>query len=180
MARIRPMILLPPAIFAVLGALFFIGLGRDDPDGLPSALVGREAPPVQVTALPRGILPDDAALRADGVKLVNFWASWCPPCRAEHPQLEDIAAMGVPIHGINHKDRPDDALKFLDELGDPFVTLGADANGRMGIDWGVYGLPETFVVDGSGKVVLRFAGPITREVLQNTILPAIRAAESGG
>jgi cytochrome c biogenesis protein CcmG/thiol:disulfide interchange protein DsbE len=112
------------------------------------------------------------------VKLVNFWASWCAPCRVEHPKLEELAAEGLPIYGVNYKDEPDKALAFLAELGDPYAGIGADAGGRMGLDWGLYGVPETFVIDGDGTVVLRFAGPITQSVLDTTIRPAIEAAQA--
>jgi cytochrome c biogenesis protein CcmG/thiol:disulfide interchange protein DsbE len=110
------------------------------------------------------------------VKLVNFWASWCAPCRAEHPILSELAAQGITVHGVNYKDDPAKAQAFLAELGNPYATIGADPAGRTAIDWGLYGVPETFVIDGSGTVVLRFAGPITRQELDRKILPAIRKA----
>lgn len=176
MASTRWLMFVPPAIFGALAGLFYAGMFRDDPDTLPSAMVGRQAPAVQVTALGTGPLTDDALLRAPGVKMVNFWASWCAPCRAEHPMLAELAAEGIPIHGINYKDDPAKAMGFLAELGDPFATMGADATGRMALNWGVYGVPETYVIDGEGRVVLRFAGPITRAELERTIRPALEAA----
>lgn len=118
----------------------------------------------------------DETLREPGVKLVNYWASWCAPCRVEHPLLQVLADEGVPIYGINYKDDPAKALAFLQELGDPYTGLGADERGRTALDWGLYGVPETYVIDGQGRVVLRFAGPITRSVLENRIRPAIAAA----
>ena len=124
-----------------------------------------------------GRAPFDASILADGeVKIVNYWASWCAPCRIEHPQLMQLADEGLPIYGINYKDDSAKALAFLDELGDPYVAVGADRAGRVAIDWGVYGVPETFVIDGDGKVVLRFAGPVTGTILENRIRPAIAAA----
>ena len=176
MARVSPLMLLPPAIFAGLAAMFVLGMSREDPDALPSALKGRQAPAVVVTQL--GDLPvfSDADLRDGEVKLVNFWASWCAPCRAEHPNLERLKDEGITIYGVNYKDKPAAAMRFLNELGNPFAAIGADDSGRMGIDWGLYGVPETFVIDGEGKVVLRFAGPITERTLEGEIYPAIEAA----
>lgn len=172
----KVLILLPPLLFLALAGLFWAGMQREDPTALPSALQGQAAPPLSLT--PLADLPplSDDILRAPGVKLVNFWASWCAPCRAEHPILVEIAAQGVPIHGVNYKDDPAKAQAFLAELGNPFTTIGADATGRSAIDWGLYGVPETFVIDGNGTVVLRFAGPITRQELERKIQPAIDKA----
>ena len=114
-----------------------------------------------------------------GVKLVNYWASWCAPCRVEHPHLEALAEEGVTIYGVNYKDQPGNALGFLEELGDPYTAIGADPNGRMALDWGLYGVPETYVIDGEGRVVLRFPGPITERVLEGQIRPAIEKARGG-
>ena len=176
MAKVSPLMILPPVIFAGLAVLFIWGMGREDPDALPSALEGRQAPAVVVTQL--GELPvfADADLRDGEVKLVNFWASWCAPCRVEHPNLEELAGEGVTIYGVNYKDKPEAARRFLNELGNPYAAIGADESGRMGIDWGLYGVPETFVIDGDGNIVLRFAGPVTERVLQSDILPAMKEA----
>ena len=176
MAKVSILMILPPVLFAGLAAAFYIGMARDDPDGLPSALTGKPAPAVRGTPLGDTPTFDDATLRAPGVKLVNYWASWCQPCRAEHPILEAMAAQGVPIFGVNYKDDPEKALAFLAELGSPYVGLGADVSGRMALDWGVYGVPETYVIDANGKIVLRFAGPITERALNDTIRPAMAAA----
>ena len=108
--------------------------------------------------------------------MVNYWASWCGPCRAEHPNLELLASEGVTIYGANYKDKPAQALRFLEELGNPYAAIGADESGRMALNWGVYGVPETYVIDGDGNIVLRFAGPITQRALEATIRPAIEAA----
>ncbi|RBI87716.1 DsbE family thiol:disulfide interchange protein [Rhodosalinus halophilus] len=178
MPRVSPLMILPPVLFAALAALFYFGMMREDKDALPSARQGQPAPPVQMVEL-QGKTPfTDADLRKGGVKLVNYWASWCAPCRVEHPHLETLAEEGVPIYGVNYKDDPGKALGFLEELGDPYVAIGADATGRMALDWGVYGVPETYVLDADGTIVLRFAGPITESVLENRIRPAI--AEAGG
>lgn len=174
----KPLILLPPVLFAALAAMFWMGMNRDDPDALPSTLTGKPAPAVQVVALGDAPLLEDATLREPGVKLVNFWASWCAPCRAEHPMLERLAEEGIPIHGVNYKDKAENALGFLEELGNPFTAMGADESGRMGINWGLYGVPETFVIDGDGQIVLRFAGPITAQELERKIRPAIAEASN--
>lgn len=170
------LLFLPPTIFAALLALLYIALSSSDEE-LPSALAGRNAPSLEATVpLRDDPAPDDAALTAPGVKLVNFWASWCGPCRVEHPHLTALAESGVPIIGVNYKDRPESARDFLHKLGDPYTAIGADTSGRTGIDWGLTGVPETFVIDGEGQVTLRHTGPIMPEVLENRLLPAIEAA----
>ncbi|MCX7890456.1 MAG: DsbE family thiol:disulfide interchange protein [Rhodobacteraceae bacterium] len=172
----RWLLFVPVAIMGAILGLFLWGLVAGDPDTLPSALAGRAAPPV--AAAPLGGLRgfSDADLRDGRVKLVNFWASWCAPCRAEHPNLMALAAEGIPIYGINYKDRPEDAMGFLDSLGDPFRAALADLTGRTGIDWGLYGVPETFVIAGDGTVITRFAGPITERALAAEIRPALARA----
>ncbi len=174
--KISYLIFVPPVIFFALAALFMTGLGRENPNGLPSTLIGRSAPVLETT--PLGDLPqiDDALLRAKNVKIVNFWASWCLPCRVEHPNLITLKNQGIQIYGVNYKDEKVNALKFLSDLGNPFAAIGQDFDGRQAIEWGVYGVPETFIIDGNGKIVLRFPGPITKHVLEKTILPAIQKA----
>lgn len=167
------------APLVVAGGFFLMamwGMQRQNPDELPSALVGQSAAAVDVTAL--GDLPvfGQGDLADGRVKIVNFWASWCAPCRAEHPNLMKLKAEGLPIFGVNYKDKPEAALAFLQELGNPFERTGADVTGRMGINWGLYGVPETFVIDGTGKVILRFPGPLTERALEDKIRPALRAA----
>jgi cytochrome c biogenesis protein CcmG/thiol:disulfide interchange protein DsbE len=176
---VKPLMLAPPLVFAGLAALFFVSMQRSDPDQLPSAMEGRAAPAVQVVALGTGPDLTDAMLREPGVKLVNFWASWCAPCRAEHPVLKTLQAEGVTILGVNFKDKPEAALQFLQDLGNPYAAIGADVSGRMGLDWGLYGVPETFVIDGTGKVILRHAGPITPGILEDRIRPALAEAAGG-
>lgn len=176
MAKISPVAIIPPLVFVGLAALFYFNLGRDGANDLPSTMIGRDAPNLQVVDLRNDPAPTQDDLRQSGVKLVNFWASWCAPCRAEHPFLMDMAETGVEIIGINYKDKSPKALAFLDELGDPYAKIGADSEGRTGIDWGVYGIPETFVLDGEGKVLFRHTGPITEQVWQKDILPVIEAA----
>lgn len=176
MAKISPLMIAPPVIFAGLALLFYVGMQRENPDELPSALEGKAAPAVVVTQLGDGTLFKDKDLRGGGVKLVNFWASWCAPCRVEHPNLERLAEEGVTIYGVNYKDNPAKALNFLQELGNPYESMGADAKGRMALNWGLYGVPETYVIDDEGTIIVRFAGPITERVLENTIRPAMEEA----
>lgn len=178
MAKVSPLMMAPPVIFAGLALLFYIGLQRDDPDALPSQIQGDAAPTVAVEPLADKPVFTDANLREGGVKIVNYWASWCAPCRVEHPTLMQLAEEGIAIYGVNYKDQPDNALDFLEELGDPYVAVGADAQGRMALDWGLYGVPETYVIDAEGTVVLRFPGPVTQRVLTETIRPAIEAARA--
>ncbi len=166
----------PPLIFLGLAALFYFGMMRENPDELPSALEGRPAPAVELTTLGQETLFEDKDLREGGVKLVNFWASWCAPCRVEHPNLELLADEGVTIYGVNYKDDPVNALGFLQELGNPYTSHGADTSGRMALNWGLYGVPETYVLDTNGKIILRFAGPITQSILDSKIRPAIEEA----
>lgn len=180
MAKLSPLMLAPPLIFAGLAAMFWFGMAREDPNQLPSALAGKQAPAVVLEALGPDAPFTDADLRAGEVTLVNFWASWCAPCRVEHPNLEALAATGLTIYGVNYKDKPDNAMGFLEELGNPYVGMGADASGRMALNWGLYGVPETYVIDGQGNIVLRHAGPITQRVIDTTLGPAIEQARGGG
>ena len=178
MAKFSPLMMAPPVIFAGLALMFGLAMMRDDPDALPTALAGKPAPAVQLQPLGQEPPFQDASLRDGQVKLVNFWASWCAPCRVEHPNLEQMAQSGIPILGVNYKDKPEAALKFLAELGNPYAALGADPEGRMAINWGVYGVPETYVVDGQGNIIMRHAGPITQRTVADTLLPAIQAAQA--
>lgn len=165
----------PLALFLLVGIFLGIGLTRD-PSTLPSALIGKPAPEFSLPPLEGR---DDRGLsRADlGGKpmLVNMFASWCVPCRMEHPLLTRLKEQGVIIQGINYKDRPQDARAWLAELGDPFQHLGADRDGRAAIDWGVYGVPETYVIDKQGRIAYRHVGPLQPEDLTRTILPLLES-----
>ncbi|MCR8726415.1 DsbE family thiol:disulfide interchange protein [Frigidibacter sp. ROC022] len=176
MAKVSPMMILPPLLFAGLVAVFLWGMGRQDPDALPSARAGGPAPELSVVELGDHPGFDAADLSAPGVKLVNFWASWCAPCRAEHPNLKALAEEGITIYGIDYKDPPEKGIGFLAEMGSPYAGVMADAKGRTGLDWGIYGVPETFVIDGDGKIVLRFAGPLTQRSIEDTLRPALAKA----
>ena len=184
-ARPRPWLMLAPvAFFAGIAILFAFALGRGDPSKLPSALIGRPAPAIALPAV-EGLtvggraVPGLAAgdLTRGAPTVVNFWASWCAPCVEEHPLLVGLAKRtNVAIVGVNYKDQPEAARRFLARLGNPFVAVGADPNGRAAIEWGVYGMPETFVVDGRGVIVAKHVGPISAESLEQRIVPAIEAA----
>ena len=176
----RPWMLLPLVGAALVLTVFTLGLQREDADTLPSALIGKPVPEFRLAPLREGAPGlSTADLKAPGVKLVNIWASWCAPCRVEHPQLTALAESGVPIHGINYKDEADAATAFLDELGDPYRLIGADDTGRTGIEFGVYGVPETFVIDGEGTIVYRHVGPIMARDVDKYIVPAIEGAQGG-
>jgi cytochrome c biogenesis protein CcmG/thiol:disulfide interchange protein DsbE len=177
-------LLMPLAIFAALAALFAFALSGGDPSKLPSALIGKPVPQVSFPAV-EGLTDGPTAVRgfsavdlADGKPtVVNFWASWCVPCVQEHPLLVALTVKtGVRLMGVNYKDQPTAARRFLGRYGNPFTFVGADANGRGAIEWGVYGMPETFVVDGKGTIVFKHVGPITPETLETKIIPAVKAA----
>lgn len=173
--RVKPLMLIPPLVFLGLALLFLWGMGREDPDGLPSTFIGREAPNLPETPLADNTLLTDEMLRQPGVKLVNFWASWCPPCRAEHPTLTELSAR-LPVYGVDLKDNEADALRFLAEDGNPFAAIAADPRGRTAIDWGVTAPPETFIIDGDGKILYRHAGPLVREDYTGRFLPELEKA----
>ena len=172
---------LPLLLFAGLAVYLWQGLGKD-PSVLPSALIDKPAPVFDLPALP-GREPE-LALATDHLAtgeplLVNVFASWCVPCQAEHPLITALAEEhGMTVHAINYKDKPVEAAAWLRRLGDPYGRVGADREGRAGIEFGIYGVPETFLIDGTGRVRLRHAGPITPEVMEKIILPAMRALNS--
>jgi len=176
----RLIALLPLAVAAVLGAAFYRGLWNRD-DRLPSTLIGRLVPEFALPPIEgRGDGLSSEDLRGE-VSIVNVWASWCVPCRVEMPLLVELAQTGtVPIHGINYKDAPDAALGFLAELGDPYTRIGTDRNGRVSIDWGVYGLPETFVVDAQGRIAYKHVGPFNHRSLEEDILSVVRRLQAEG
>ncbi|MEM7320139.1 MAG: DsbE family thiol:disulfide interchange protein [Pseudomonadota bacterium] len=179
MARISPLMIAPPLVFAGFVALAAVGMFRDDPDALPSARAGQLAPPVVLSEMAGKALFDDADLRDGQIKLVNFWASWCAPCRAEHPNLMKMSQSGVPVYGVNYKDQADNAEGFLVELGDPYAGVGQDRQGRMALDWGVYGVPETYLIDADGTILTRVAGPLTQRVFKEQVEPLLQDAQAG-
>lgn len=177
-ARRRIASFTPLLLFAGLAVLFGIGLTLN-PREVPSPLIGKSVPefrlePVKGRTL--GLASSD--LRGE-VSIVNVFASWCTACREEHPLWMQLKADGsVPLHGLNYKDRPDDAARWLAELGDPFTRTGADLGGRVGIEWGVYGVPETFVVDKRGVIRHKVIGAVTRKILDEKVLPLVRTLQA--
>jgi cytochrome c biogenesis protein CcmG/thiol:disulfide interchange protein DsbE len=180
MPRRRPLFLLIPLlIFGLLAGIFLIRLETEgDISAIPSALVGKPAPEFELPPLEDGGVPGLKRTDLDGqVTVVNVFASWCGPCRVEHPQLTALAAdKRIKVVGINYKDVAENARRFLGQLGNPYAAIGVDARGRAAIDWGVYGVPETFVVGKDGTVLKKFIGPIMPENLEEAIKPAIETA----
>jgi cytochrome c biogenesis protein CcmG/thiol:disulfide interchange protein DsbE len=174
----RIVILAPLVLFGALAAIFLVRLEQGgDPSLVPSVLVGHPAPPTDLPPLAGTGLPgiSTATLSKSGKPtLVNVWASWCVPCRQEHPILEALAKDDrIQLVGINYKDQPANAAGFLGQLGNPFSAIGVDTTGRTAIDWGVYGVPETFLVGPDGVVRYKFIGPLSEETLAGALMPEI-------
>jgi len=173
---------LPLIAFVAIAALLFVRLFAGDASRVPSALIGQSAPPLDLPGLDGAPSLADADLRQGHVTVVNVFASWCQPCRAEHEFLlalvadPTLKAKGVTLIGVAQKDPPENVRRFLGALGDPYAKIGLDADGRAGIDWGVYGVPETFVVSGDGKIVFKQIGPIDAVALADVVKPAILKA----
>lgn len=165
--------LIPLVVFGLLVAVLAAGL-RHDPRRLPSALIGKPAPAFDLPKLDASSQTMSSEALRGQVWILNVWASWCEACRDEHPVLMDFAASGAaPVYGLNFQDDREPALQWLETAGDPYVTSFVDRDGRTGIDYGVYGVPETFVIDRAGVVRYRQAGPLTRASLDRVILPLI-------
>ena len=185
--RVGFLMVLPLIVFLGLAALFWLRLGSGDPSKIPSALIGRPAP--------QTVLPPLDGLASDGkpvpginpaaftgkVSIVNVWASWCIPCHDEMPLLTTLASdKRLQIVGINYKDSPDNARRFLGRYGNPFAAVGVDGNGRGSIEWGVYGVPETFVVGRDGTILYKMVGPVTPANLDSVLKVAIEKALKAG
>jgi cytochrome c biogenesis protein CcmG, thiol:disulfide interchange protein DsbE len=186
-ARTSKLALLPIVLFAAIGLMFFLALRTSDPQKLPSTLIGKPAPKLELAAL-EGL--NDAGKDVPGIGpadltrgtpvIVNFWASWCAPCVAEHPLLIILKEKsGVPLIGVNYKDQAPGARRFLGRYGNPFNAVGVDPNGRAAIEWGVYGMPETFIVDAQGRIAYKHIGALTPEAVDTVLIPAIEKARRG-
>jgi cytochrome c biogenesis protein CcmG, thiol:disulfide interchange protein DsbE len=174
--------LLPLLIFGALAILFFMRLFAGDAARIPSALIGQSAPPLDLPALNGGAGLKDSDLRQGHVSVINIFASWCLPCHDEHPVLLDLAAdkalaaKGVRVIGVAQKDDPENIRRFLGAKGDPYSKVGVDRDGRAGIDWGVYGVPETFIVKGDGAIAFKLVGPMSAQTLASVVKPEIEKA----
>lgn len=167
-----------PLIAFVLMGLFGWGLLYGN-QNLPSTLIDKPVPEFALPAVQGQTAGLATADLRGQVSLVNFFASWCVPCRAEHPLFVEIAQRGeVPLYGINYKDKPDEAEAWLAELGNPYTRIGADLNGRVAIDWGVYGIPETFVIAPDGTIAFKVIGQITRPILEDQVMPLVRRLQA--
>ena len=184
-ARKTLVALVPLIVFLAIAALFFFSLRGGDPARLPSALLGKKAPtfnlpPLEGFSSAGGL--SNADLTQGQLTLINVFASWCVPCRDEHPLLVQLSrnaaltAKGMRIAGLAYKDEPANSRKFLNEVGNPYALIGVDKSGRAGIEWGVYGVPETFVVKGDGTIAYKFVGPLNPETLREKLMPEIEKA----
>ena len=186
---IRWAAILPLIVFALVTAFFVWGLIKGDPRKLPSVLIGKPAPQFNLPPLPGATGPDGkqlpglstADLKGKGVKMLSFFASWCVACRDEHPFLMELARRGeMPIYGIAYKDQPEKSLAWLRELGNPYQRIGMDLKGRVGIDFGVYGIPETFFIDERGVIIYKFIGPLSPRAWREKVIPALKEAQAKG
>jgi cytochrome c biogenesis protein CcmG/thiol:disulfide interchange protein DsbE len=183
----RLIVLLPLILFLALAGLFLFRLGAGDPSKLPSALIGRPVPDTPLPAV-QGLLRDGKPVPGFGsadfkgaVSLVNVWASWCVPCHDEAPLLMQLATdHRFRIVGINYKDQPENARRFIGRYGNPFSAVGADVSGRASIDWGVYGVPETFVIGRDGRIAYKLVGPISESNIESTLKPRLEKALAAG
>jgi cytochrome c biogenesis protein CcmG/thiol:disulfide interchange protein DsbE len=172
--------LIPVAVFAGLAALFWKGLSGE-PSKIPSALINKPVPDFTLAAVPGLGVPGFTSvdLKAGKVSVVNVWASWCAPCRIEHPLLVELAnRRDITLIGINYKDEPENAARFLGTLGQPFAAVGMDRDGRAAVDWGVYGVPETFIVDGQGLIRYKHIGPLSPEAVAGPLAAEIEKAKT--
>jgi cytochrome c biogenesis protein CcmG/thiol:disulfide interchange protein DsbE len=164
---------LPAAVFFILLGFLAVGL-RLKPQELPSALIGRPAPAFELPQVTHASHPFRSQDMQGKVWVLNVWASWCGPCRAEHPLLLELSRQHLaPIVGLNYTDQMADSQRWLSEFGDPYVNTAFDANGRVGMDFGVYGVPETYLIDKQGKIRFKHVGPVTPDVIRDKLTPMI-------
>ena len=183
----RLIVAIPLVVFVALAGLFLFRLGSGDPSRIPSALIGRAAPQTELPPVD-GLVRDGAPVPGlssrdftGAVTLVNVWASWCVPCHQEVPFLDQVARdKRIRLAGINYKDQAENARRFIGRYGNPFAAVGADATGRAAIEWGVYGVPETFLVGRDGRIVYKLVGPITAQNFETQVKPAIERALAAG
>ncbi len=177
----RLLFLLPVLIFLVVAGYFLWGLGPErDPKNIPTVMIDKPTPSFDLAAVPGLDAPGPATadLAQGQVVMVNFFASWCVPCRAEHPFLTALVEeTGVPLYGINHRDKPEDAAAWLAELGNPYARIGADP-GRAAVEWGVTGVPETFIIDGEGRIRYHHRGPLVPDVIEQQVRPLLEELRS--
>ena len=170
----RLIFLLPLLLFVGVGVAFFLGFERD-PRDIPSALIDKPVPEFALPALAGHKEGLSTPMLKGDVTLVNVFASWCIPCKAEHPVITRLSKeLGVTVRGINYKDKTEDAVDWLRRNGDPYASVGADLDGRVSIDWGVYGVPETYLIDRQGRIRFKQVGPLTPQVVEEQILPMIK------
>lgn len=166
--------LIPLIVFLTVAAFLFVGLGRD-PSELPSALIEKTAPSFELPQLTGGAASFNSAELHGQIWVLNIWASWCGPCREEHPFITRLAnETNIAVVGLNYKDQQENAKRWLQQFGNPFSVTVEDSAGRAGMDWGVYGVPETFIIDKKGMVRLKHVGPVTEADLEKTLLPLIQ------
>ena len=162
----RTLFFLPVIIFLFVTLTFYFALKFNNSDEIPSNLIKKIAPKIELTPLDDKALPSSLDLIAPEIKFVNFWASWCAPCRAEHPMLKKIAELNFSVIGVNYKDDPEKALAFLDELGDPYDYLAKDSSGKQSVNFGIYGIPESILIDNKFNILKKIIGPLNEKDLK--------------
>ena len=169
--------LLIPLTFVIFAGVLAWQLLTGTPDKIPSALIDKAVPEFNLGPIPSletGLSSDD--IISGGPSIVNVFSSWCGPCRVEHPLLMEVAKQKLlPIWGINYKDQPNDAINWLDKLGNPYTKIGSDLDGKVGIEWGVYGVPETFVIDSNGRIIYKHIGILTKQDLKEKVIPLVQS-----